>query len=251
MSFKQVVISYGQRLVMAIGLAASVVPGAQAADDLGNTTKAVRSSDAAGLVGLGATIDAGLGLRSASFNIAPGERSMALTEVSTRIGAQFLTLPYGIEMGGGLTLAYATMNGAGLGDGLREFSGLSYGPDIALEKRFGRLASFGSLGYRMGRYKGRGTVNWRSEEPYPALWLYPRGAVNEEHNKSFDSSGAHVSIGASYDVRQHIAAVLALDLGFETMSSDTRVIDGRYEMLNRGKGDFGSQSLGLGARVTL
>lgn len=232
-------------VLVAAAFAASAGSVARAENNFGGLENRPNS----GYFGVGATAGAGFGLRSANFAIAPGFHSITLAEFSTRVGARFATLPYSIGLGGGATLAYQSMSGS-LGEGLNEFSGISYGPDLMAERRFGKISSFTSLGYRVGAYTGRGSVNWNSAESTPAFFLYG-DAVNVEKTKKFQSSGFHVALGAGYDVVEHVTATVAADIGFEKMSSDTRVIDGRTDMPGRSHGDYGSQAIQFGAQIGL
>lgn len=200
------------------------------------------------------------GTRSAGFELAPGVRDMALTEISTQVTSDaLLTLPTGpvpssgIALKVGAALAFQSMRGD-LGAGLESFSGMSYGPDIKGEIGLGRFTPFLKLGYRLGRYEGQGSVNWGGDA-VPAAFLYSE-RVNESNDKRFASSGTHFGGGCAFEILAPkstggiaAAATAEVDFGLEKMATDTRVIDGTVELEDRTDGGFDSAAVLFGGVV--
>ena len=190
------------------------------------------------------------GIRGADFAIAPSTHGMAMTELEVRAATDALyELPGAVGLSATVAFAYQSMRGS-LGAGLDSFSGVNFGPELKAEMKLTpRVRPFATLGYRLGRYTGHGTENW-SDDRVPALFLF-QGQVNEAREKRFASAGVHTSLGCAATIWQTVSGVAALDLGFERMSTDTRIIDGSAERNDRTDGDFSSRALLVGARVDL
>lgn len=189
------------------------------------------------------------GIRGADFAIAPTTKGITMTELEVRAGSDTLVqLPASVGISAGMAFAYSSMRG-NLGRGLDSFSGVSYGPEVKAEMTVTpRIKPFATVGYRLGRYTGHGKANW-SDEEVPAFFLYT--ASNDAREKHFASAGAHMSVGAAAQIWGMVSASAAVDLGFERMSSDTRVVSGASELTNRTDGDFLSRALLVGARVDI
>lgn len=187
-----------------------------------------------------------LGTRSASFPFAPSEKSMGLTEWRLAVASDPVwSLP---EVRLGFTAAVQTLRD-GLGSGLTEFSGTSFGPEILVRHKFGPVSPYGAVSYHLGRYEGKGTPTWGGN-PVATRFFYNDEAITEQ-TKRFESQGTHLSAGVEYSFTPRFGAVAEVDLGYERMTTDTRVIEGITEVSGKHRGNVNSRGFAIGGSVAL
>jgi hypothetical protein len=222
-------------------------------------THQLKSIVTAVAVGLGAAATApafGLGsgqvvtgVRTGSFQAAPSARTMHLFEIGAAVASDPLPWLKVVDVTVGAALSQQRMQGS-LGAGLSSFEGTTYGPDINVRYRTRLpLAVFGTVGYRVGRYRGHGADNW-SDDDVRAAWLF-REDVNSERNKSYETAGWHVGAGASWALLDNASVLAGVDLGFERMRSDARVIDGLDVYTDRSTTSFDTRSFLIGGQYSL
>lgn len=195
---------------------------------------------------LAVTGDVAAGFRQAGLLAAPTEERQNLMEVAVSAGVAPLNteLPVALTLGGYAALQ-AMQND--LGSALEEFSGYQIGPEVKVSGNIGAFAPFARLRYAFGRYTGKGTENW-GDEPVAAFFLYD---ATDSKTKNFVSQGVHVAFGSAYAVSKKIGLTAELDLGFEQLKTDARVISNDREYTGKDVTAYRSQALLFGGRYTL
>jgi hypothetical protein len=189
--------------------------------------------------------DVTAGMRQAGLLAAPTEQQQNLAEMTAAARVIAPTeLP--VELSGGVFGAMQSM-GNSLGDGMESFSGYQVGPELRVAKAFGGLVPFARLRYAFGRYSGEGAENW-GDQPEAAFFLFD---AEESTTKNFVSRGTHVALGAAYAVTKAISVSGELDLGYEMIRTDARVIENDREFTDKDVTAYRSQALLVGAGYTL
>lgn len=195
----------------------------------------------------GVSADVRAGLRQAGFLAAPSEQRQNLAEVTGAAGISVLpsTMPLSVSVGA--YVAFQSMQNT-LGAALTSFSGYQIGPEAKVSHTYGAFTPYGRLRYAFGRFQGDGQENWGDEAP-AAYFLYD--SEEKEETKNFVSQGSHVAVGLAYAVSGAISVAGELDLGYERMRTDARIIENDREHTDKAVTAYRSQALLVGGAYAL